>query len=118
MFRNVGEELLRYSLKQKRQSAIGRGVRYIDKPYQISIYQHFLKILISMSLRSLLKILISISIRPFLKISISIMTLLNIEILILIVDILKTLQELLSSVTLNCQVTKIVVNSGCQLSEL
>ena len=33
---------------------------------------------------------------------------------------LKTLQELrmLSSVTLDCQVTRIVVNSGAQLSEL
>ena len=32
----------------------------------------------------------------------------------------KTLQELrmLSSVTVNCQVTKIVMNSGSQLSEL
>ena len=36
----------------------------MDKPYRLSIYRHFLKILIS--------ILISISIRPFLKISISI----------------------------------------------
>ena len=33
---------------------------------------------------------------------------------------LKTLQELrmLSSVTINCQITKIVMNSGSQLSEL
>ena len=36
------------------------------------------------------------------------------------VDINKTLQDLrmLSSVTINCQVTKIVMNSGSQLSEL
>ena len=35
-------------------------------------------------------------------------------------EIIKTLQELrmLSSVTINCQVTKIVMNSGSQLSEL
>ena len=43
--------------------------------------------------------------------------------LILCVDLgkgAKTLQELrmLSSVTINCQVTKIVMNSGSQLSEL
>ena len=62
----------------------GRGVRYIDKPYRLSIYQHVLKISksISISIRSLLKISISIktfieisisiSIRTFLKISISI----------------------------------------------
>ena len=49
-----------------------RGVPYIDKPYRLSIYRHFLKISISISIsiRSLLKI--SISIRTFLKISISI----------------------------------------------
>ena len=37
-----------------------------------------------------------------------------------IVEILKTSQELrmLSSVTINCQVTKIVMNLGSQLSEL
>ena len=53
-----------------------RGVRYIDKPYRLSIYRHFLKISIpiSISVRSLLKISISISIpiRTFWKISISI----------------------------------------------
>jgi len=53
-----------------------RGVRYIDKPYRLSVYRHFLKISISISIsiRSLLKISISISIsiRTFLKISISI----------------------------------------------
>ena len=61
-----------------------RGVRYIDKPYRLSIYRHVLKISISISIsiRSLLKISISIktfieisisiSIRTFLKISISI----------------------------------------------
>ena len=53
-----------------------RGVRYIDKPYRLSIYRHFMKISISISIsiRSLLKISISISIsiRTFLKISISI----------------------------------------------
>ena len=49
-----------------------RGVRYIDKPYRLSIHRHFLKI--SISIRPFLKILISIliSIMLFLKISISI----------------------------------------------
>ena len=50
----------------------GRGVRYIDKPYRLSIYRHVLKI--SISIRSLLKISISISIsiKTFIEISISI----------------------------------------------
>ena len=49
-----------------------RGVRYIDKPYRLSIYRHILKISISISIsiRSLLKI--SISIKTFIEISISI----------------------------------------------
>ena len=57
-----------------------RGVRYIDKPYRLSIYRHVLKI--SISIRSLLKISISISIsiRTFWKISISIRTFLKISI--------------------------------------
>ena len=45
-----------------------RGVRYIDKPYRLSIYRHVLKI--SITIRSLLKI--SISIKTFVEISISI----------------------------------------------
>ena len=53
-----------------------RGVRYIDKPYRLSIYRHVLKISISISIsiRSLLKISISISIsiKTFIEISISI----------------------------------------------
>ena len=46
---------------------VSRGVRYIDKPYRLSIYRHVLKISISISIsiRSLLKISISISIKTF-----------------------------------------------------
>ena len=57
-----------------------RGVRYIDKPYRLSIYRHILKI--SISIRSLLKISISISIsiKTFIEISISIRTFLKISI--------------------------------------
>ena len=51
-----------------------RGVRYIDKPYRLSIYRHVLKISISISIsiKTFIEISISISIRTFLKISISI----------------------------------------------
>ena len=57
---------------QKKICEPGRGVRYIDKPYRLSIYRHVLKI--SISIRSLLKISISISIsiKTFIEISISI----------------------------------------------
>merc|ERR1711952_206044 len=49
-------------------------VRYIDMTYRLSIYRHFCKISISISILiwSFLKISISISIRQFCKISISI----------------------------------------------
>ena len=68
------------------QTRARKGVRYIDKPYRLSIYRHVLKI--SISIRSLLKILISISIsiKTFIEISISISirTFLKISIAILI----------------------------------
>jgi len=57
---------------------LSRGVRYIDKPYRLSIYRYVLKI--SISIRSLLKISISISIKTFIEISISIRTFLKISI--------------------------------------
>ena len=69
---------------------VAMGVQYINKPYQLSIYQHFLKISISVrpflkisiSIRTFLRIWVSISLRLFLKISISILIRLFLKILI------------------------------------
>ena len=57
---------------------LSRGVRYINKPYRLLIYQHFLKI--KVSIRLFLKISIQISIRTFIDVFFNEILILNVDI--------------------------------------